>query len=179
MGSRKYEAVQPVRQHECGMITLEAACIIPTILFVLVLVLCFFFYGLEIAVAEGTMREEMAKAADSVKTEGDYETGDYQIEKLNERKLLYLLNYGGGKTETKLKNAIEAKLAKRSLFGKDTKVEVAIKSGNVKATVISYVPIPILGSSELVGEQALHIEQSGMARVRIPAEEIRRFDNIE
>ena len=64
MGSKWKDTMPKVRELEKGIITVEAAFILPTVLFVLVLILFFFFYGFESGTAAGILQEEVGKAGD-------------------------------------------------------------------------------------------------------------------
>lgn len=179
MGSKWKDTMPKVRELEKGIMTVEAAFILPTVLFVLVLILFFFFYGFESGTAAGILQEEVGKAGDVVKTNGTLETGEYQLSYLNERKLSYLLNYNFGQIETKLKNSIKDKMQKRSLFGNEAKIWVEMKHGEINGKITSQIPIPVIGAVEIGGISLFKVEEKISVKIRMPAEQIRRWQQIE
>lgn len=168
-----------MRRIENGMMTVEASFVLPIVLFILILLLYFFFYCYESGVAAGILREEVLKLSDTIKTSGDLDTGAYDIKKLNDRKLSYLLNYNTGKLESQCKMAIQEKLSKQSLFGSNLKVEISVKHGKITGNITSNVKIPLLGTVEIGGISIFKVEQSMESEVRMPAEQIRRWQQIE
>ena len=179
MGSGRNGTMQQMREIEKGMITVEASMILPIVLFTTVLILFFFFYEFESGVAAGILCQEVEKAGEVVKTDGDLETGEYHLDYLNQRKLSYLLNYDTGRIESKLRTSIKEKLERSSVFGKQAKVWVEIKHGVIEGKVTSQIPIPVIGAIEIGGFSLFRIEEKVLAKVRMPAEQIRRWQQIE
>jgi hypothetical protein len=179
MGNRRYAGMRAVRQIEEGKMTVEASFLLPMVLFVIVILLFFFFYEFESGVAAGILCEEVSQAADVVKTDGKLETGEYDLAYLNERKLSYLLNYDTGAVETQLRSAIKEKLARHVIFGNQAKVWVEIKHGEIQGKVTSQMELPVIGAVEIGGFSLFKIEEQISAKVRMPAEQIRRWQQIE
>lgn len=168
-----------MRKLEDGMMTAEASFLLPVVFFILALILFFFFYCYEDGVAAGILREEMEKAGDVVKTNGNINTGDYNINLLNQRKLSYLLNYNSGQIESQCKSNIKKRLSEQSLFGSNQRVTVEIKHGEIRGEITSNIKVPIIGSVEIGGFSFFHVDQKAVEAIRIPAEQIRRWQQIE
>lgn len=168
-----------MRKLEKGMMTVEAAFLLPLIFFLLVCILFFFFSCYEDGVAAGILREEIQKASDVVKTKGNPETGEYNISLLNQRKLSYLLNYDSGEIETQCKSNIKTRLSRQSLFGSNPKVTVEIKHGEITGKISSNIEIPVIGATEISGFSVFSVDQQVSETVRMPAEQIRRWQQIE
>jgi hypothetical protein len=168
-----------MRKIESGMITVETAMVLPIVFFVLVLLLYFFFFCYESGVAAGILREEVIKISDTIKTSGDIETGDYNIDSLNGRKLSYLLNYDSGKLESNCKSNIKEKLARQSIFGSNWNINIEVKHGIIIGHITSEIKIPLLGSVEVGKVSLFQVEEQIKERVSMPAEQIRRWQQIE
>ena len=74
---------------------------------------------------------------------------------------------------------IKEKLERSSVFGKQAKVWVEIKHGVIEGKVTSQIPIPVIGAIEIGGFSLFRIEEKVLAKVRMPAEQIRRWQQIE
>jgi len=168
-----------MRKLEAGMMTVEASFLLPVVFFILILILFFFFFCYEDGVAAGILREEVEKAGDVVKTNGDIQTGEYHIHLLNERKLSYLLNYDNGKAESQCTANIKKRLSEQSLFGSNHKVTIEIKHGEIKGKITSDIKIPLIGAVEIGGFSYFHVDQKVTGTIRMPAEQIRRWQQIE
>lgn len=179
MGSRGDESVFKMWKLEKGMMTVEASCLLPIVFFVLILIIYFFFYCYESGTAEGILRQEVLKLSDVMKTSGNIDDGEYSIDLLNQRKLTYLLNITNKEMETKCKSNIKTKLAQKSMFGSGTKITIQISNNTIHGTVTSNVKIPLLGSVEIGGFSLFTVNQEVTTQVRIPAEQIRRWQQIE
>ena len=84
-----------VRKLEKGMMTVEASFLLPLIFFILVLILYFFIFCYENGLAAGILLEEIGKAGNIVKTEGNIDTGEYQVSfSRQEEGALTILFYG-------------------------------------------------------------------------------------
>ncbi|MDO4943526.1 MAG: hypothetical protein Q4E73_11945 [Lachnospiraceae bacterium] len=168
-----------MRKLENGMMTVEASFLLPIIFFIFVLILFFFLYCYEDGVAAGILREEVEKAGDVIKTNGNINTGEYNIHLLNQRKLSYLLNYDSGQIESQCKSNIRKKLSEQSLFGSDQRITVEIKHGEIRGKITSNIKLPIIGSVEIGGFSLFHVDQQVIETIRMPAEQIRRWQQIE
>lgn len=168
-----------VRKLEKGMMTVEASLLLSVVFFVLVLILYFFFYCYESGTAEGILRQEMTNLSDTVKTSANIKTGEYDLDILNQRKLTYLLNPSIKKLESQCASNIKMQLSKKSLFGRDAKVSIKTKNGAIQGSISSKVSIPILGSIEIGGFSFFSVHQEVTTQIRMPAEQIRRWQQIE
>ncbi len=155
-----------MRKLEEGKITLETALVMPIILYVLILILCFFFYGYESGLAAGLLQEELCKTSQVIKNQGDYETGEFQVPPLNQRSITYLLHPDTKGAVAKCEETLKQKMAKRSVFGQNVKVSVKVTGGKISGTITADVPV-------------FSIEQKKTIKVRMPAEEIRRWQQLE
>ena len=159
MGGRQSQGLHKMRRLklEEGKMTVEAAMIFPIVLFVLVLILYFFFYTYEAGLAAGVLREEMAKVSDQTREE----------------------SYKKSKTEKELKNNIEESMAKRSVFAADRKITISIKNGRIYGKLSQQVAIPILGSIKIGGFSFFQIEEEAVMQMRMPAKQLRRWQQLE
>lgn len=179
MGSRRDESMFKVWKLEKGMMTVEASLLLPIVFFVLILIIYFFFYCYEAGTAEGILKQEVARLSDTIKTSADIETGEYDINALNQRKLTYLLHPSTAKLKSKCISNIKTKLSKKSMFGSGAKVEIKIINDKIYGTIVSNVSIPILGSVEIGGFSFFSVCQEVTKQVRMPAEQVRRWQQIE
>lgn len=168
-----------VRKLEKGMMTVEASFLLPLIFFILVLILYFFIFCYENGLASGILLEEIGKAGNVVKTEGNIDTGEYQIDSLNQRNLTELFQHDSEKIVKQCCSNIREKLSRRSLFGTNKEVRVEIKREEISGTIRADIKIPIIGAVETGGFSLFRVEQKVTKTIRIPAEQIRRWQQIE
>lgn len=151
---------------EEGKMTLEAAFIMPIVFYVLVLILYFFFYGYESGLAAGLLQEELSKTSQVVKNQGDYETGTFSINEINQRSIVYLLHPDTAKAVIECETSLKQKMAKRSVFGQNVKIKVSAFGGKISGIITADLPF-------------FSVEQKKTVKLRMPAEEIRRWQLLE
>lgn len=156
MGSGGDAAMYKMRRLENGMITVEAAMILPIVFFVLILILYFFFYSYESGVAAGVLREEMTKAASEFQRE----------EKQKE-------------TVSKCKDNIKRQLSQKSLFGSGTKVEVIRKGNELEGSIKSKIDVPVVGAIFVGGVSFFEVSQRTKVKIRKTEERIWRWQQSE
>ena len=175
---RNLEKIRNLEKWECGMITVEASVIIPTIACILVLILFLFFYGYESGVCAGILREEVSKMSDTIKTQGNIDTGEYQLPYLAQRKLTYLLSYDSGSLQNRCKENIREKLAKNSLFASNHRVSIEVSHGQIEGEITANIEIPLLGAVQIGGFSLFEVRRKVRQKIQMPAEEIRRWKAI-
>lgn len=166
-------------QLENGKMTVEASFLLPIVFFILILILYFFFYCYEDGISAGILREEVEKASDVIKTGGNIDTGEYDIETMNKRSLTYLLAPDNASLEKQCCSNIKNRISKLSMFGINIKVVVQIKNGEIEGRIASDLKIPVIGSVQIGGISFFHIDQQVTKDIRMPAEQIRRWQQIE
>lgn len=139
----------------------------------------FFIFCYENGLAAGILLEEIGKAGNVVKTEGNIDTGEYQIDSLNQRNLTELFQHDSEKIVKQCCSNIREKLSRRSLFGTNKEVRVEIKREEISGTIRADIKIPIIGAVETGGFSLFRVEQKVTKTIRIPAEQIRRWQQIE
>ncbi|MCQ2491472.1 MAG: hypothetical protein MJ087_00325 [Lachnospiraceae bacterium] len=151
---------------EEGKLSVEAAFLMPMIFYVLVLILYFFFYGYESGLAAGLLQEELCKTSPVIKNQADYENGDFSVEKLNKRSIAYLLHPDTAKAVEACMKAMKQKMAVRSVFGQNVKVFVKAGNGKITGTITADLPF-------------FSVMQKKTVKIRMPAEELRRWQQLE
>lgn len=145
-----------MRRLENGMITVEAAMILPIVFFVLILILYFFFYSYESGVAAGVLREEMMRTASEFQRE----------EKQKE-------------TVSKCRENIKRELSQKSLFGSGTRVEVVRKGNELEGRIQSKIDVPIVGAVLVGGISFFEVSQQAKVKIKKPEERIWRWQQSE
>ncbi len=156
-----------------GSITVEAAMVMPIVIFTIFAIIYLAFYLHDMCKVQGMVNKTLHKAGITVKHDADIATGEVLYEDINDRGVFYLL-VGSTKNdeETQVQNYLKQELSKGLFISKITAVDV--KVGKLKITISveadTNVSLPIF---KYLFDSFSHKEIKGEYPVHNPCETIR------
>ncbi len=150
-----------------GMMTVEAAFIVPILMFIIIGILLLMFFILDMSVVKSeTMRIAM-EAADSWKTDGEAITGDYQDEVLFSRPLLYAITGKHSNVLSTAQKRLTPRIQERLVWARYE--SSSVKASGTRVTVKANLVLPI----KVGGIQ----KWTGMSQLKFQAESAAMLDN--
>lgn len=128
-----------------GSFTVEAALVMPIVLFVTISLIYLSFYLHDKNRIEGTVDKALFKAMMTLKHDADIETGAVNYEGINDRGIFYLLIGKANAMEEDIQTFLEQKLSGGLLSTEVTKVSVTAGKLKVSIVVEGEFKIPIRG----------------------------------
>ena len=116
-----------------GSFTVEAALVMPIVLFVITSLICLSFYLHDKCRIEGSVDKALFKASMTLKHNADIETGAVNYENINDRGVFYLLMGSTKVAEGNLQTFLEQELSGGLLSTEVTKITV--KAGKLSASI--------------------------------------------
>lgn len=134
-----------------GMMTVEAALIVPIILIIVMIQIFFCLFLIDMSIAKSETLRLADETADVWQTDGKLSDGTYKSEQLLSRRRRFLYknnrNQLTAKAKTRLANRITSRLNRASL----TESKVSIVGDKVSVNAALHLAVPIWGSREYAG----------------------------
>lgn len=134
-----------------GMMTVEAALIVPIILIIVMIQIFFCLFLIDMSVAKSETLRLADETADIWKTDGKLSDGTYKPEQLLSRSRRFLCKNNRSqltaKAKTRLANRISSRLNRASL----SESKVSIVGDKVSANAALHLAVPIWGSRKYAG----------------------------
>lgn len=135
-----------------GMMTVEAAVIVPAVSFILVGVVFFFLFFLDISVAKSEAMRIASETAAAWKSDGSLITGVYDEEKLLSRDVYFLVSGNRSEMEGKAQKRMASRMDERLLVSKRKENSVTVRMNQVKVEAELCFRWPLPGVEKLMGE---------------------------
>lgn len=140
-----------LREQE-GMMTVEAAVIVPAVSFILVGVVFFFLFFLDISVAKSEAMRIASETAAVWKSDGSLITGVYDEKKLLSRDVYFLVSGNRSEMERKAQKRMASRMDERLLVSKRKENSVTVRMNQVKVEAELCFRWPLPGVEKLMGE---------------------------
>lgn len=155
---------------------MEAAFILPTVLFIIVGLIYLGFYLHDKNKIQLIINEALIKARNHVQNETDVITGTIDYKTLMGRSILYSLDHNSDDRETTIYNFISNGLNRRLFIAALDTVTVNITHYNIEIQVISYMKFPFLGIKKLFSSSGIKVVQTNKSEIHYTTEFIRTFE---
>lgn len=158
-------------------ITVEAAYVMPIVIFTIFAIIYLAFYLHDNCRIQGIMDLTLNKAGMNVKHEGNIATGEVAYEKINDRSVFYLIFGNTQDEETQIQNILKQELSKGLFLAKVHDIQVKDDKFKIKVTIEADTKVSLPGISNLFIKLS-EIKMTGEYPVHNPAETIRRIEVI-
>lgn len=160
-----------------GSITVEAAFLMPFVIFTIFALMYLSFNLHDRCVIQGKMNQALHKAGITVKHEADIASGEINYEMIGDRGVFYLL-FGDSKSdEKKVEEYLKQELTRGLFLSSITGVDVSIDKFRIICIVEGKLQISLPGFRYL-RERLSTIKIQGEYQVHNPAEVIRGFEVV-
>lgn len=165
------------RAKQKGSLTVEAALIMPIVIFTLFSLIYLAFYLHDICRIQGMVDKTLNKAGLSVKHEADIATGDVYYEKINDRGVFYL-PFGSTKgDEDSIKSYLQKELSEGLFLTDIDEIEVKAGKFDISVSVDTELRLSLRGIQKFF-EPYRHRIIEGKCAVHNPAETIRMSEVV-
>jgi len=161
-----------MKKNESGIITVEAALIMPLIVFILFALIYLSFYLHDRCKVQGVIDQTLHKAGLTVKHEADFSTGEVFYEEINNRGVFYLPFADTGTEEDNIRNYLQTKLKSGLFLARIIDLQVDVGKYNITISVEAEIPISLLGVTDIWKPNNRMIVE-GKSQIHNPAETIR------
>ena len=134
-----------------GMMTVEAAVIVPAISFILVGVVFLFLFFLDMSVAKSEAMRIAGETAAAWKTNASLVTGEYEVNSLLSRNVYFLITGSRGKLEEEAEQRLTERIRERLLITRMNRISVTINMQRVKAEAGLRFRWPLRGVEDMMG----------------------------
>lgn len=159
-----------------GSFTVEAALILPMVIFIILAIVFLSFYLYDICRIEGVMDRVLHQAALTLKHESNIATGEVDYLKLRDRGVFYLLIGDTNEEEAAIEDYLWQELDKGLFFAKVTDIQVTAGKQKVTVSAEAEVRIPVSGILDYFRPHNISYEVS--CPIHNPAEAIRLSEVI-
>lgn len=158
-----------------GNITIEAAFVMPMILFSIVALLFLAFYLHDICKVQGMVDKTLHKAVFRVKHEADIETAEVFYNQINDRSIFYTLLGSMGEEQIEIRQYLQKELENGIFITDIIGIDVEIGKVNIKITVYTDTSMLLPG---FIHSHTMHKVVEGRCSIHNPAETIRIIENV-
>lgn len=134
-----------------GMMTVEAAVIVPAISFILVGVVFLFLFFLDMSVAKSEAMRIAGETAAAWKTNASLVTGEYEVNSLLSRNVYFLITGSRGNLEDEAEQRLTERIKERLLITRMNRISVTINMQRVKAEAELRFRWPLRGVEDMMG----------------------------
>ncbi len=131
-----------------GNFTVEAALLLPMILFIIYSMVCLSFYLHDRSRMEGILDEVLHKGALTLKHEADIRTGRVEYENIGNRGVFYLLTGDTEQQEKEFKDYLQEISEKGFFLTEITDIQVEVNKLTIKITLEGEFEVPLKGIRE-------------------------------
>lgn len=135
-----------------GMMTVEAAVIIPVVSFLLVGIVFLFLFFLDMSVVKSEATRIAGEAAAAWKTDGSLITGEYDEKGLLTRNIYFLVTGSRKALAAEAEQRMTERANERLLITKVNQSSVTINMQRVKAEAELYFRWPLRGVEKMLGQ---------------------------
>lgn len=165
-----------MKKVEKGSITVEAALIMPIIVFTIFSLIYLSFYLHDRCKIQGIIDKALHKAELTVKHDADFSTGNVYYEEINHRGIFYILFGSTSLEEDNIKKYLQEELDQGLFLAKVTDIKVSVNKFNIGISVWADSMISSKGVNSFL-KPLLQIEIEEESQIHNPAELI-RFSEI-
>lgn len=162
-----------------GSYTVEAAFVVPILIFVLLALIYMSFYLYDKVRIQSVIDTEAAVAAGAVKHERNPETGDVEYEHLDDRGLYFSMFGDLSREEEKTKERVRAQLEHGLFLCEVTGVEVNLDRSQADIRVFAHANIRMLKIREYFAGSGTDLVLMATGKVHYPAEFARRLSMLD
>lgn len=137
-----------VKQKLRGSFTVEAALLLPMILFILFSMVCLSFYLHDRSRMEGILDEVLHKGAITAKHEADMRTGKVEYENIGNRGVFYLLTGDTEQQEKELEDYLQEILEQGFFLTEITDIQVEVNRLTIRIALEGEFEVPMKGILE-------------------------------
>ncbi|MDF2943161.1 MAG: putative rane protein [Herbinix sp.] len=160
-----------------GSITVEAAFVMPIIIFTILALIYLAFYLHDMCRIHGVVDKTLHKAGVLLKHETDIATGEVSYEMINERGIFYLVVGNTEKEEEQILKYLQQELLKGLFLSRIVSVNVKVDKFKLETTVEAETKVTLPGIKYLFNSFS-NTKITGEYPVHDPAESIRRAEVI-
>lgn len=135
-----------------GMMTVEAAVIVPMIAMILVGIVFLFLFFMDMAAARSEAMRVAEETAAAWKTDGELVTGEYEADTLLTRSIYFLVTGSREELEAEAQKRLTDRVNERLLVTRLRESEVETGAGKVTVGVSLQFRWPLRGVEEIMGE---------------------------
>ncbi|HJC31597.1 MAG TPA: hypothetical protein H9934_05655 [Candidatus Anaerobutyricum faecale] len=139
-------------KEEKGMMTVEAAVIIPAISFILVGIVFLFLFFLDMSAVKSEAMRVAGEAASSWKTDGSLVTGEYDEHALLTRNIYFLVTGSRKALTAEAEQRMTKRINERLLITRVDQSSVTINMQKVKAEAELHFRWPLRGVEKMMGQ---------------------------
>lgn len=153
-------------------ITVEAAFVMPIVIFTIVALIYLAFYLHDYCRIQGTLDNTLLKASFHMKHEADFTTGEVTYEEINDRGVFYLILGSTTEDKSRLTTYLQDKLKNSLFLLKITSIDADVGklSSTVSIEASSHIVLPYF--QKLFGRYS-HVRIVNSASMHNPAETVR------
>lgn len=155
-----------------GSLTVEAALLMPFILFVVFSLVYLAFYLHDISKIQGIVDDSLKKASFTLKHEADFVTGETSYDNIDKRGVFYLIMGSTESEKETIQNYLQKKLSKGLFLAKITEIQTKVSKWKITITVDMEICISMKGIMDFfrpISKKRI----TGTSTVHNPAETIR------
>jgi hypothetical protein len=169
------ETIKVHKKEYKGSITVEAAFVMPIVIFTIFALVYLAFYLHDMCKIQGILDKTLHKAGISIKHETDFITGEILYEDISDRGVFYIAFGSTQEDEFQIKNNLQQQLSKGLFISKISKVNVDVGKSKIKLLIEVETNVSLPGIKYLFDSVSNTII-SGEYPVHDPAESIRRSE---
>ena len=145
-----------------GSFTIEAALIMPIILFVILAITYLSFYLHDICRINALVDNALYRAQFLIKHEVDFMTSEINYHDINDRGVFYSIFGNAEKEEEDIKEYVAVLLERGLLLAHITDINVSVKGSDINISVQIKIKLPFKGAFNYIGSnEALTVEAFG------------------
>lgn len=160
-----------------GSITVEAAFIMPIVIFTIFALLYLSFYLHDLCRIQGTLDKTLHKAALSIKHVTDFTMDEILYEEISDRGVFYILFGSTKEDENQIQNYLGQELAKGLFISKINRVVVDVSKTRIKLSIEAETKVSLPEIKYIFDSLSNRIIK-GEYPVHDPAESIRRAEVV-
>jgi len=166
-----------MKLRERGNITVEAALVMPVVVFVLFALMYLSFYLHDRCIVQSAVDQTLHRAALTLKHEADFSTGEIYYKEINSRGVFYL-PFGSTKAEEdNIRKFLQKELEDGLFLAKISGVHVDVGKFNITISVEADISITMPGVTN-IWEPNNYMTVKGKSQIHNPAETIRLSEVI-
>ena len=158
-----------------GNLTVEAAYILPIVIFTIFALIYLAFYLHDMCRIQGMVDKTLHIAGFTVKHEADITTGEVSYDRINDRGVFYLVVGSTEKEEKQILKYLQQELADKLFLSKIKSVKVEVGKIKITVAVEAQTKVSLPGIKYLF-DQFSYTKIEGEYPVHNPAETIRRAE---
>lgn len=151
-GKEEDDMLKKVLQKQNGMMTVEAAVIVPLICFVFIGIIFLFLFFVDMAIAQSEGMRIASEISASWKTDGSLTTGEYDPKELLTRNIYFLVTGKREKLTMEAQNRLQDRLKKRLLVTKIEDSTAYVESWRVRVQTTLRLQWPLRSVEEIMGK---------------------------